>query len=724
MWSLMCFNQEDNHQACKNYINNYVRLSSCTSFVFFLVLPILLLLGLSSFVQAQSSVESVRTTEKSKQQSQAVCYAEESLIEIDNKDYGTVLWVDGVRYGFIPLKPFCLPFGLHLFELYRTSPSELNWKPNRMFRFPIWSQVIWVPNQEDLKVEINQLETSFKPNIRINNKSKNLESLKGSSSKQSKQDLDHLKLTNETVITAKPQSVYHPQLNQQKLINRQSIRYHHLPHDQLDLYVDIQGLRDLFEPSQKTHMQDPTTQRFELWVQELYVSFGWPSLVGGYSKQKNRQRTHSKAEQKTKKLETGQAKVGRFIRQSGARIRRLDGLELFQPLSTFVRGKGMQRSHYFGLSFTLAQNLAQNLTKPIDTFLTAPTYRNLWGELGLNYRQIFHDLDNEFKSLKLKLSAIYLDQKALSLERVSDLGHASSPLDTTNIATNILGLFDLEWSHGEWLLKSHFAYNLLGQLSHSYQEIIVPKTSINIGLKARWQYFLGDQWDQQWLDSSFWPNTYQNPMLSLNQALYWQDVSLAYGYQKGQPSWHKSHHQINAVHQVLSLAWGPLGSALIKLPKQNFLKQRFTQLAQQRESEKRSEKSSVKPEQKKIPQDFIYQVEALLVKEPNQDQLTQANQGTSKLPLNTRSLKTRLLISGSGALTKRSQKHEFSLEARLSYAIDTHEWWPELSLGWQFEQVKLSTECAKPLASPQTIEMNRWLAYCGLLIDIDAWLKQ
>lgn len=85
--------------------------------------------------------------------------------------------------------------------------------------------------------------------------------------------------------------------------------------------------------------------------------------------------------------------------------------------------------------------------------------------------------------------------------------------------------------------------------------------------------------------------------------------------------------------------------------------------------------------------------------------------------------KTEGLLSGATKLPIRLKKQQIGLELRLSYALLSDHFWPELSLSWHMNRLHLLAVCTHPLSIGQRLALNMWLNYCGLRFTIDTLLE-
>ena len=730
------------------YDNKYKYLHSFLDvFVMYLASSLLcglLLLNWTGQLSAQDLVEVPEVQEQVRE-----CLRTEALIKVYSQEYGAVLWIDGERYGFIPIKTFCLSSGLHHFALHTV--SGLNTVNTQQFAHQraVRSQVLWIPNTIDLSIDLSRLSLSNTVKQTELNSSR-LISLDAEFSTPSaraqmtpdepKRWLDHLLLSSEFVAvnshTAMMNSSDQGLKSNGHFLNRQSVSYRNAPAERLQIRAELRGLKDLVEPDYRVHLQDPWSKKFKLWVQELNVGFHW-SLGNPISHQNSRVRDGD-----------GQIKLGRMLVQHGARTNLLDGLALSQ---SFFRYEGSEWLNDLKFNVSVATNRSQKLSfNQAHSIISQSQNQNLWTELGLSYTQQSR-LRSRVSTLKMNVSLLQMNTKAL--------GDRSPLTSSWNEDYDRLGLLELEWLDDDQYISSHLAINSSSQLSHSHQKIALNHQRSNLKFRALWTYYAGDVWDQQWLTPVLWPNTYQDSQLSLRQALIWNGVQFAYGYQQGaKPTWYGVKSNQQATGQALSVTWGALGSAFVRLARSNFLEHRLmtssdlsqvglshshlgTQFGQGNsdshvgpQSLKSASPSSILSISKfGVHWDFGF--EWLLIQNHQAQDWSQApaNQSDSLLGSANissdspdevnRDTKT-YVISSAWRMLKNYTRQQIKWEARLSYAYLEKELWPELSLAWRYEQLELSAQCAKPLSSPLLLSLNRWFSYCGLQLELDAWVKR
>ena len=730
------------------YDNKYMYLHAfLDEFVMYLaslLLCGLLLLNWIGQPRAQDLVEAAEAQEEPRD-----CLRTEVLIKVHSQEYGSVLWIDGERYGFIPIKVFCLSSGLHDFALHTVSGSNtLNTKQFAHQR-AVRSQVLWIPNTTHLSIDLSRLNLSNIVSQTELNSSRLISSdaqlNTPSASAQVTPDnterlLDHLLLSSEFIaVGSRPvmMNSYDQELKSLgHLLNRQSVSYHNAPAERLQIRAELRGLKDLVDTDHKVHLQDPWNKKFKLWVQELNIGFHW-QLGSPISHQNNRVKDAD-----------GQIRLGRMLVQHGARTNLLDGLTFSQSL---FRHGDVQWLNDLKLHLSVANNRSQKLSfNQAHSIISQAQNQNLWTELGLSYTQQSR-LRSEVSKLKLNLSLLQMN--------TTSLGGRSQITSSWSEDYDRLGLLELEWLDDDQYILSHMAINSSSQLSHSHQKIALSHQRLNLRFRALWTYYSGDIWDQQWFTPVLWPNTYQDSQLSLRQALVWNGVQFAYGYQQGaKPTWYGAQGNQQATGQALSVTWGALGSAFIRLARSNFLEHRLmtssdlnqvglsdshlgTQIGQGSSYSQVSPQSldSASPSSilsiSRFGVHWNFGFEWLLIQNYQAQDWSQAPQNQSDSLLGSanissdsvdevnRDTKT-YVISSAWRMLKNYTRQQIKWEARLSYAYLERELWPELSLAWRYEQLELSAQCAKPLSSPLLLSLNRWFSYCGLQLELDTWVKR
>ena len=673
------------------------------------------------------------------------CAGDESLIEILSQEYGSVLWINGKRQGFIPIKAFCLSSGLHNFALHTVATLQtVDQYKEIADQRRIKSQVVWIPSSESLIVDLDMLgqrmmiglnENSGKRTSNISNKShqaSNRALYNVKKQQENKRQLDYLFLSSEFIfieglsqVTKTVGSLFYPR---QHLLNRQRLKYKNSPKDKWTVQADIQGLKELVSHEGKLHSQDPWEDRFELWVQVLNIGFDWQlgSMV-----------TSAKSKESSPFVKVGKARFGRIQVKHGARTNLIDGLELSQDLFSITRGKQLET---FQLEVTLAQHRSHRLNyEPSLMKDGIQQGQNVWSELGLSYLQT--SLQPNGRRLQVELSWLQLHSQPLIMDSKSNSSLLNIP--------DSLAVLQLDYYAQDQFVLSHLAINLLGGLSHSFHQIFLNNEAVNLAFTALWNYQAGDLWDQQWSAPSLWPNTYRDSQLTLNQALIWENIQLAYAYQEGAvPSWYKLTNRTTVTGQALSLSWstlarGTLGSALINLPQQNFLTHRV--MHSNTYSRVRSKQTSdhPKPKQQKPLKDLksekayfeftsdlglewlVVQTEHTQAWIPTMSDDNMSFETTpSKIEANNRTNIRTYILSGAWRLLRTYMHYQLKWEARLNYNYLDQELWPELSLAWQYEQLQLSAQCGKPLSVPLLLTLNRWFSYCGIQLEIDARVQR